>query len=476
MRNSARQRILSASIIAFAFGAAPTSTPAQETCGNGITVGSCHVACAGDCDGDGIVTVNEIVELLNGALVALTGGSGDFHCPAADANCDGFITVDEIVAAVNNALNGCGASDFDAGEECDNGGLCVGGADAGDPCSSETDCEGDGACFGGLDNLRGCSGDDDCREGSCRKCRPYGGDGCAANCTSETDINFPLVPGQVDQTAEIVFGTSGAHIKGPFLYVPLPLTGSLIFTSGKIAGGQTPVVLKTSGIDFDRIPVSTIACACVRGAVASTCGGTLFDAGGLQSANCTPGFNGVAECPPDKKCAAVHGPGNTASGFITCGGIEVDIDVRQDCNGTPDAEPFDPIVTVTQSDPPEPLPLEEGAGHIVTTAAIGTVVGACSGGTAEYGPDGQFCTDDDPLSNRGIPNSIEFTTGNVTGSILNPGDFDGDVLGPYTEMGAPFSCGGETIGVHGANLAGIFTSCDQPTVSDIVVPVNFASP
>jgi hypothetical protein len=60
--------------------------------------------CAGDCDGSGDVTVDEIITLVNIAL----GNAPVTTCEAGDANHDGQITVEEIVTAVNNALNGCG--------------------------------------------------------------------------------------------------------------------------------------------------------------------------------------------------------------------------------------------------------------------------------------------------------------------------------------------------------------------------------
>lgn len=59
--------------------------------------------CVGDCDGDGQVTVNERIEMVNIAL----GSAAVSTCTAGDANGDGEITVNEIVAGVKNALNGC---------------------------------------------------------------------------------------------------------------------------------------------------------------------------------------------------------------------------------------------------------------------------------------------------------------------------------------------------------------------------------
>jgi len=61
------------------------------------------LVCAGDCDGDRAVTVDEIV---NGVGIAVGGGplSG---CPSLDQDASGTVEVDELVAAVGNALGGC---------------------------------------------------------------------------------------------------------------------------------------------------------------------------------------------------------------------------------------------------------------------------------------------------------------------------------------------------------------------------------
>ena len=75
----------------------PGSTPPSPTPGS---------ACAGDCNHDGVVTVNEILTLVNIAL----GNAGVSACSAGDTNHDGMISISELVAAVNQALNGCAAS------------------------------------------------------------------------------------------------------------------------------------------------------------------------------------------------------------------------------------------------------------------------------------------------------------------------------------------------------------------------------
>lgn len=62
--------------------------------------------CPGDCNGDGEVTVDELVVGVNIAL----GEATVDDCNAADRDRDGQVTVDEIVAAIDSALTGCPTS------------------------------------------------------------------------------------------------------------------------------------------------------------------------------------------------------------------------------------------------------------------------------------------------------------------------------------------------------------------------------
>lgn len=62
--------------------------------------------CIGDCDGDGQVTVAEIIVGVNIAL----GTTAISSCPRFDRDGDTTVSVDEIIVAVQNALNGCGTS------------------------------------------------------------------------------------------------------------------------------------------------------------------------------------------------------------------------------------------------------------------------------------------------------------------------------------------------------------------------------
>ncbi|MCX8073930.1 MAG: Ig domain-containing protein [Candidatus Binatia bacterium] len=61
--------------------------------------------CVGDCNGDGEVTVDEVVRGVNVAL----GGLELTICPAFDRDGDAVVAIDEIVAAVGFLLNGCPA-------------------------------------------------------------------------------------------------------------------------------------------------------------------------------------------------------------------------------------------------------------------------------------------------------------------------------------------------------------------------------
>ncbi len=62
--------------------------------------------CAGDCNNDTVVTIDELITLADIAL-----GSADVStCRAGDTNHDMQISIDEILSAVNHALNGCAAT------------------------------------------------------------------------------------------------------------------------------------------------------------------------------------------------------------------------------------------------------------------------------------------------------------------------------------------------------------------------------
>jgi hypothetical protein len=65
-------------------------------------------ACAGDLDGDDKVTIDEIVTIVNAALLGCAGAGGAVvvGCPG-DVNGDGMVTINEIILAIRSALDGC---------------------------------------------------------------------------------------------------------------------------------------------------------------------------------------------------------------------------------------------------------------------------------------------------------------------------------------------------------------------------------
>ncbi|HYD49594.1 MAG TPA: hypothetical protein VEB21_14660, partial [Terriglobales bacterium] len=354
------------------------------------------VLCGGDCNNDCEVTIDEVMTMVHAALTGGVGGCGN-----GDSNQDGTITVDEILTVVSGALQGCfgclpppfavcgdGVVEDAAGEQCDDGGVCAGWS-AGKACDAEEDCSGSaGVCIGGTRNLRGCLVDDEaraCPGGICRKCRPQGGDGCAQNCTSETRVTFPFASEEGGEAGPI---GSAATIFGQFVTIPLILGGQQVLSVGRARDGEpAPVAVRVEDFELPRIPVQNIACACIRPAEASTCGGALFDERDQLSPSCTAGFPGAVNCPADRPCAPVHGAGNAASGFIGCSGASArySVDVIQDCNSVAGEPPFDPIIELTRDGN------QAGSASMTLHAAIGTVIGLCTGSTPDYGPDQQFC-------------------------------------------------------------------------------------
>jgi hypothetical protein len=87
-----------------------TATPVQTPTLTATPVSSptpvLPAPCVGDCNVDRVVTVNEVLTMVNIAL----GNTLPSECVAGDANGDHQVTVDEILTAVVNALNGCGAA------------------------------------------------------------------------------------------------------------------------------------------------------------------------------------------------------------------------------------------------------------------------------------------------------------------------------------------------------------------------------
>jgi hypothetical protein len=76
-------------------------------CTLGVVLGGASAnaqpACVGDCNGNQVVAINELILCVNISL----GTSQLTSCQACDANNDGTVRINELITAVNNALNGC---------------------------------------------------------------------------------------------------------------------------------------------------------------------------------------------------------------------------------------------------------------------------------------------------------------------------------------------------------------------------------
>jgi len=83
--------------------ATPTVTPTAIATAT-ATLTPTFGGCGGDCDGNEAVFINELIVGIN----MLLGSASIAACPAGDIDGDGGITVDELVAAAGNANFGCG--------------------------------------------------------------------------------------------------------------------------------------------------------------------------------------------------------------------------------------------------------------------------------------------------------------------------------------------------------------------------------
>jgi hypothetical protein len=75
-------------------------TPSGQAIGSGTFLID---VCAGDCNGDLVVTISELIASVRAALAP---GSVP-PCAAIDLTGDGMVSIDELVSAVAGALNGC---------------------------------------------------------------------------------------------------------------------------------------------------------------------------------------------------------------------------------------------------------------------------------------------------------------------------------------------------------------------------------
>jgi hypothetical protein len=376
------------------------------------------------------------------------------------------------------------------GEDCDNGGTCVGGANAGTACVTETQCIGNGVCDVGTKYGTRCASSADCGGAACVHCKPFGGGGCAANCTTEKTIAVTLKPGETVNTgcpngasACCKANTSCAQLDAG-LDLPLLLTGGETMVVGKKGSNNlVPFVVLASSFHIPAIPVSTLACACVRGMAARSCGGYLFETDGTPSVDCTLDDTCAAQGKPP--CTYVNGPGNMAAGVVACttaGFTPVDVATTQDAGGvamppppTPVPSQTPPIVTLSGSS------TTSGSAVEINSIRLGQVAAVCQPPGADpaiYGADGKFCTDDDPdtLLSRGPVSTVMAVTRNATATLFNAGS-PGHTIGPYSTAGHVFNCTNllkASPTASGSGMASAFTLIaggvpGSGTVTDVLV-------
>ncbi len=416
----------------------------------------------------------------------------------------------------------CGDGDCVAPEQCDIGGICVGGDNALDPCTGPGDCTG-GRCtvVGGQ----------------------AAGDGsCAANCTLETIRTADYGPG------------TGAVVQTLSFAVPVPLTGSQTFQAGvarsddtidtngetTFRAGDYPIIAKAPNIVIDPASVLGLVCACVRGievpafgagnsstGLISCGGGQLEDLDYIstQDHHTDPlgTFVPNAECShdPDPNCEAE---------FEIVPGV-----VSRSCREQEDAECNEPTENrhAGVCNSPRNLTFSgsqaAGAAIIFQNTAIGLLSdrGECNMDVAgmdpcpyaDYGPDCVPCTDDD--LDKGVPENNPTTTGSAAAIVYNAGNRanttitegsgtpcddntdctetvcgisetcltaadDSMICGlrcgslpcQTSSVGAPFTCSllasNPTGGLGGGAFAVAFPSIDAATIGDNVTSVRFA--
>jgi hypothetical protein len=94
-------------IVVRVLGDTPTPTPTPTISGTRTpTPTRGEIGCIGDCNGDGLVDIDE---LITGIGIAL-GRFPPHSCWGIDGNADGTVSVAELVDGVSNALDDCSAS------------------------------------------------------------------------------------------------------------------------------------------------------------------------------------------------------------------------------------------------------------------------------------------------------------------------------------------------------------------------------
>jgi hypothetical protein len=215
--------------------------------------------CVGDCNGNGQVTVNELIQMVNIAL-----GNADISvCNAGDANGEGVITVNEIITAVNSALSGC------VGQACDpnNPGACASGFCTNNVCCDEASCINPvdrcditgsaGVCSPPLQKGDACVKDTDCEDPLLCACDP---------------LSHQLACSYPSPTAAPILISVGSARGVP---------GGAASVTVSLATCRESVVATRNDIIFDATALSVSGCA-VNASIGKTLTSSLVAAGTVR--------------------------------------------------------------------------------------------------------------------------------------------------------------------------------------------------
>jgi len=444
--------------------------------------------CVGDCNNDNTVAINELVTGVNIAL----GSAAVLTCPSFDANGDGVVAINELITGVNNALGTCPS--------------------------------GEAVCGDGLVNVEG----ETCDDGN-----NFGGDNCAANCTTE-DARV----GVFDSSK------TKAKVQAESFLINLTINGQQTYRTGKkrdvtvvtkngpdIAPGEIPVAMWVSELLFQPVKVTGLVCACVRGVAVEGFGPGLTGSGGItgsgsigcgdqgltnvdyrliQDHNTTPGspgnfsqgLPGGPGTPNDAECNdTTELPGGlSSSACAECNDVDLAAGLCVQAQRGPCDLPS--YIHTNVCNGPRTLTqfggmVPKGAALILINSSISLLqdAGACStdgprGGRCpfpDYGPDCLPCTPDDAVFQE--PNLLPTTTGSAEAAVFDANNsaaiIDKDKT-CFTEpgvfcktkfSGSLFDCAAleanPTGGLSGGSLSVTFPSIDANQIGDNVTNTVF---
>ena len=261
------------------------------------------------------------------------------------------------------------------------------------------------------------SGGEECDDGN-----TVGGDGCAANCTLESELRCELAQG------------SGKTVQAAFFTIPSPLSGQLSLRVGGLRADRpadpVPFVIPKESVFFPLAVIPGIATSCTIAAE-------------------IPGW----------------GEANAGGGLIDCGSSRLDgVDVQ----ATLDSAAAQPALMVARSGTGAmgSVSFEIGLSSFSIFGNPPFCVASPGTGPPEYGPDKIPCTGDDPTA---LPAVTWYgTSGTAVGRTLNVNGSTNTIQAMVT--GSPIACAqlDGTAPLSGAKLVAVLPAVDQPSLGDVV--------